>query len=225
MADAQERGAEDYWCLGDIVGYGPDPNECVTVVTERASLCLSGNHDLAAIGELGLDYFNADGADATRWTSRVLAGEQKEILAGLTTKLASGDVTLAHGSPREPVWEYVVSPPVAAINFEHFETRMCFVGHSHLPFFCREPEAHLMPRLQRLAEDETLEIGEGRLIINPGSVGQPRDGDPRASYVIYDTAREILHQHRVAYDIRETQDKMRSVGLPHFLIDRLECGH
>ena len=225
LEDAEARGATDYWCLGDIVGYGPDPHECLAIVRERASLCLSGNHDLGAIGMLSLDDFNPHAAVANRWTGEVLTQEEKEFLGELPTKLVSGDVTLAHASPRDPVWEYVLSVPVATVSFEHFQTRLCFVGHSHVPLICPEPEPETVARLYRLPQNGGVKLGQRRLIANPGSVGQPRDGDSRASYAIYDVEDNALYNCRVAYDIRATQKRMRDADLPEYLIERLSEGH
>ena len=225
LEDAEARGATDYWCLGDIVGYGPDPHGCLAIVRERASLCLSGNHDLGAIGMLSLDDFNPHAAVANRWTGEVLTQEEKEFLGELPTKLVSGDVTLAHASPRDPVWEYVLSVPVAIVSFEHFQTRLCFVGHSHVPLICREPEPETVARLYRLPQNGGVKLGQRRLIANPGSVGQPRDGDSRASYAIYDVEDNALYNCRVAYDIQATKKRMRDADLPEYLIERLSEGH
>ena len=225
LEDAEGRGVDDFWCLGDIVGYGPDPCECLAIVRERAGLCLSGNHDLGAIGKLDLEDFNSYAAAANRWTGEVLAQEEKLFLEGLPTRLDRQDVTLAHGSPRDPVWEYVLSIPAALASFEHFEAPLCLVGHSHMPFISAEPGPGALCDLFRFPEDTGVKIGEGRFIANPGSVGQPRDGDPRASYLVYDVEDAALHRHRVAYDIKATQKRMRRAGLPGYLIDRLSRGH
>ena len=224
LEDSARRGAADLWCLGDIVGYGPEPRECLAIIRQRASLCLSGNHDLGAIGKLSLDEFNGYAAMANQWTGQVLTAEEKEWLGGLPNKLEWEDVTLAHASPREPVWEYVLSVPSAMAAFEHFETRICFIGHSHVPFVVPEPDAGRWCAMLPFPEEGGARPGDRRLIVNPGSVGQPRDRDPRASYAIYDMDDDIVYNHRVAYDVEETQRRMRLVCLPQYLIDRLSRG-
>jgi diadenosine tetraphosphatase ApaH/serine/threonine PP2A family protein phosphatase len=225
LSDAAQRQADELWCLGDIVGYGPEPRECLALVRERARLCLAGNHDLGAAGAIGLDEFNPYAAEANRWTGQVLTDEERAHLAALPAMLVHEEFTLAHGSPREPVWEYVLSSAGAAASFRHFETRYCLVGHSHVPFTCPEAEAGAPSPLYQAQEDVDVTLGRGRMIINPGSVGQPRDGDPRASYAIFDTARQAVHHHRVVYDVEATQRKMRAAGLPEYLADRLSRGH
>ncbi|MEE9285368.1 MAG: metallophosphoesterase family protein [Dehalococcoidia bacterium] len=225
LDDAEGRGAGELWCLGDIVGYGPEPRECLALVRSRARLCLSGNHDLGAIGAVSLADFNPYAAAANQWTSEVLEEEEKAYLGNLPSKLVWEDVTLAHASPREPVWEYVLSAPIARASFAHFETRWCLVGHSHVPLFCLETDAGTACALYRLPEDSPLSLGRQRMIINPGSVGQPRDGDSRASYAVYDSEEDALYHYRVPYDIEATQEKMRQAGLPDYLAQRLSHGH
>ena len=223
LADADDRRVDGLWCLGDIVGYGPEPSECLAIVRERASLCLSGNHDLGTVGALSLEEFNAYAAAANAWTGELLSDAERQWLGGLPTKLVSGDVTLAHGTPRDPVWEYLLSVPVAMATFEYFSTRLCFVGHSHVPVVTTEPEEGERCVLYEFPK-EPLELGDKRLIANPGSVGQPRDRDPRSSYLIYDRDADILEHRRVSYDIEATQGRMREAGLPGYLIDRLSHG-
>jgi len=222
--DAARTGATAFWCLGDIVGYGPDPHECLALVRERATLCLRGNHDLGAIGVVPLEEFNPYAAAANAWTGRVLLDEERAFLRGLPSMLTWEDVTLAHASPREPVWEYVLSATVAMASFDHFQTRLCFVGHSHVPFICPEPASMRGCAFLQFPEQEPVDLGERRLILNPGSVGQPRDGDPRASYLLYDRDADAARLRRVAYDIAETQRRMGEAGLPRNLADRLAHG-
>lgn len=224
LADAEKRHATELWCLGDVVGYGPDPLECIDAIRERARVCLSGNHDLAAVGKLSLDEFNTHAGAAVRWTMAQLRQEDTAFLGGLPPKLVHDGVTLAHASPREPVWEYVLSRPVAIESFKHFDTPMCWVGHSHIPFVCLELVPGGACDFYLFPEDQPLPIGSARMIVNPGSVGQPRDQDPKASYVVYDRAGGQLYHHRVAYDIAKTQERMRHAGLPAYLIERLSRG-
>ena len=225
LADADAHHADALWCLGDTVGYGPRPNECVALMRERAKACLAGNHDLGAIGRLSLDDFNAYAAEANRWTAGVLTAQERDFLSGLPAKRIADGVTLVHGSPREPVWEYVVSEEVALASFRYFDTALCLVGHSHIPFYCMErlPGEHTY--LVRLTEDEPVPLQGRRAIVNPGSVGQPRDGDSRASYALLDTDAEQVTLRRVAYDIAATQREMGDAGLPSRLIERLSHGH
>ena len=225
LADAAAAGAEDFWCLGDTVGYGPQPRECLALVREWCSLTLAGNHDLGSTGAVSIVDFNAYAAAANRWTGKMLTADERDFIDSLPSQLTWKEVTLTHGSPRDPVWEYVVSAPVAEANFERFPTPYCFVGHSHLPFHCREPEDGQQARLYRFAEEQEVDLTEGRFIVNPGSVGQPRDGDSRASYALFDTDRGSVVARRVAYDIEDTQQRIRYAGLPEHLAVRLAGGH
>lgn len=209
-------------CLGDIVGYGPDPDECVDIIRQNASLSVLGNHDVACATGAGLEAFNADAACACEWTARHLSPASRNYLAGLPTTETRTDITMVHGSPCEPIWEYVHSESVAARNFPFFQTRYCLVGHTHLPaVFCLRDgrvESLSPPFLQ------PQQFTQGRYIINPGSVGQPRDHNPHASFAVLDTESGRLQHFRVAYPIAETQAKMRAAGLPSRLIARLAYG-
>ncbi len=224
LEDAARRAVAEFWCLGDVVGYGPAPRECVAIVRERARLCLAGNHDLGSIGAISLADFNPYAAEASQWTGQVLTEDEKAWLGGLPAKLAEGEWTLAHGSPREPVWEYVLSSAVARASFACFETRACLVGHSHVPFVCRETPFGEPCRLVHAPDGTEAPLGAERLIVNPGSVGQPRDGDPRAAYAILDMAQGLVAFHRAPYDIEAVQRQMRALGLPDYLADRLAHG-
>jgi predicted phosphodiesterase len=177
-------GADDFWCLGDIVGYGPDPHECIELIQRRCSICVAGNHDWAAIGKMDTSCFNPVAAEAAQWTRRQLKAEDIHYLENLPLTIQEGDFTLVHGSPRDPIWEYVMAVEEAEKNLEYFKTRYCLVGHSHFPvvFECAESCS-----ARALADGDEIQLGEKRLIINPGGVGQPRDNDPRAAYAIYDS--------------------------------------
>ena len=223
LADAREHGSVDeVWCLGDTVGYGPDPNACLDKILGMNHVLVAGNHDLAAVGKISLADFNPYAAEACRWTTTQLSHEHSEHLANLPLRVERTPFTLVHGSPRDPVWEYVLSLDIAQACFDHFTTPCCLVGHSHIPFICRQG--------QRVAELVDAPLGSGvplgqeRLIVNPGSVGQPRDGDPRASYAIYHTEENSLEFRRVPYDLVATQRKMRLAGLPEYLGERLQYG-
>lgn len=226
MDDAGQPG-QDYdfvWCLGDVVGYGPDPNECVDMLRGMPHLCLAGNHDWAALGRLDVRTFNTDARRAVTWTRETLTDDNLAFLEALPTTFTLGDFTLAHGSPREPVWEYILDPVIASRNFQHFQTTYCLVGHTHTPVIFEQvngssPAAAVQPRY-----GEQVGLGGTRRIINPGSVGQPRDSDPRAAYGILDADALTFEHRRVPYDIEAVQARMRKADLPERLIRRLEHG-
>jgi diadenosine tetraphosphatase ApaH/serine/threonine PP2A family protein phosphatase len=212
------------WCLGDLVGYGPKPNECIQRVRDFPHTSLAGNHDWAALGKLDLGSFNTIARTANEWTQEQLTSSSRTFLSGLPTSLQQGDFTLAHASPREPVWEYIMDTSTAYQNFEHFETPFCLVGHTHVPVYFELDEERQRCEATLPPLPEPLELGPRRAIINPGGVGQPRDGDPRSSYALLDTDDMTWSFHRVAYPIEVTQERMRAAGLPKRLIDRLEIG-
>lgn len=221
LQDIEERGGVDeLWCLGDIVGYGPDPGECIAFLRQFPHLCVAGNHDWAAIGKVDVSDFNPDAAQACRWTASQLSPEDVRYLENLPLTICRDDFTIVHGSPREPIWEYILSTQSAKANFGYFETRFCLIGHSHVPLVFEDiGETCLLSELP--AE---LKLGENRLIINPGGVGQPRDGDPRAAYAIYDDEDKTIYHYRIPYDIEATQERMARQGLPAFLAIRLSYG-
>jgi predicted phosphodiesterase len=210
------------WCLGDLVGYGPRPNECCAEVERAAQLCLVGNHDLGVLGRIPLAEFSDDAAAAARWSQSVLSAEAGAFLGGLQSLAAAEDVELFHASPRDPVWEYVLSDEVALAAFRLTSAPVVLVGHSHVALaFVLEDEAVDGAVVPGGAE---IDLADGRFILNPGSVGQPRDGDPRAAYLVLDLdARRALHR-RVAYPIERTQEEIRERGLPEALADRLAHG-
>ncbi len=224
IADANLRGGfEEIWSLGDLVGYGPDPAEVIDLLREYPHRAIIGNHDLASVGKLSLDAFNPYAAAANEWTATALDSDRRRYLAGQPLLLEIDEFTLVHGSPRDPIWEYVVSARAAIAGFNHFDTYWCLVGHSHVPFICRADERRGAVFMNPPVGGG-YDLDENRLIINPGSVGQPRDGNPNASYALYDSDGRTISHHRVSYDISATQDKMRAHGLPDFLIDRLAQG-
>jgi len=213
------------WCLGDLVGYGPDPNECVERVQDFECVCLAGNHDWAALGRLDLSNFNLDARLANAWTQEMLTPASREYLESRSPRSEQGDFTLVHGSPREPIWEYILDTGLAAINFHHFSTLFCLVGHTHIPvIFALDEERDqcysLIP-----SYSGPISLGTShRMFLNPGSVGQPRDGDPRASYAILDTSTYTWELRRVSYPVAITQERMRARNMPRRLIERLEAG-
>lgn len=230
LADADLATIDEVWCLGDTVGYGPNPNECVERVRElAASRCLVGNHDYAALDLIDISDFNPEARRAVLWTREQLTPESVAFLEKLPGRIdnVAERFTLAHGSPRHPIWEYILSPSVAAENFSAFETQFCLVGHTHQPVIFRQDDQSDDVQMLQPALNVPLPIAQAngvRFIINPGSVGQPRDGDPRASYALYDDETGALTYRRVAYDIAETQARMSKAGLPERLIARLDYG-
>jgi predicted phosphodiesterase len=220
-----EAGAVDAaWCLGDLVGYGPDPNECVQRVQALPNLiCILGNHDAASLNHIGVNAFNPEARQAIYWTQKTLSESSKDFLRNRPETAIVGNVTLAHGSPRQPVWEYVMDAYVAGQNFAFFQTDFCFVGHTHLPV-----QYILADGAGRVdvfpPEPNQVESLRPRTIINPGSVGQPRDRDPRASFAIFDTDALTWDYRRVAYDIPSVQERMIAARLPERHIVRLEGG-
>ena len=223
LGDASHWGGFDQiWCLGDTVGYGPDPSPCLDLLRDHDLVAVAGNHDHAVLGKRGVDDFNSAARAATLWTARQLSPVDTEFLVGLPLTEKCGSFTLVHGSLRRPIDEYLLDPEAAKATLALLRVNFCLVGHSHLPFICRENRGD--PRFDRFTEDAVLPLGEERWILNPGSVGQPRDRDPRASYVIYDGTQHHVEMHRVVYDVAKTQHKMRRAGLPKYLIDRLDNG-
>ncbi len=217
-------GFDALWCLGDLVGYGPKPNECIDRVRDFSHTSLVGNHDWAALGKLDLSSFNMVARTANEWTQKQLTSRSRTYLAGLSPSLQLEHFTLVHASPREPIWEYIMDASTAYQNFEHFSTPFCLVGHTHVPVVFELDQDYQRCETTLPPLPEPLSLGPGRAIINPGSVGQPRDGDPRASYAILDTGEMSWTFHRVPYPIEVTQERMRASGLPRRLIDRLEMG-
>jgi diadenosine tetraphosphatase ApaH/serine/threonine PP2A family protein phosphatase len=216
---------DQWWCLGDTVGYGPRPNECVGLLAELKHLAVAGNHDHAAIGKMGVEEFNVFAALAAQWTTEQLSEATREYLGALPTIQISGEFTLAHGSPRNPVWEYLLNGESARESFDYFEGPFCLVGHTHVPsLFALSPEGEVQVHRVMGDADVALARPGWRFILNPGSVGQPRDDDPRAAYLLIDTDRGTASWRRVAYDIAETQKQMRSAKLPARLVERLAHG-
>ena len=223
IAQANEMdGFDQIWLLGDLVGYGPDPAACIDLLREYDHVGVAGNHDLAVVGKLGLQKFNVYAADAARWTTKQLTEEYFDFLGELPLRLEVHDFTLVHGSPRDPVWEYVITAASASANFSRFDTKRCLVGHSHIPFLCA-PEGK-SAQFFDFPADLPIRLMDARLIINPGSVGQPRDGLPTASYAVFDSQKQTVTHYRAEYNIAATQRRMTDQNLPQYLIDRLTRG-
>ena len=206
---------DETWCLGDLVGYGPDPNAVVEEVREIKNLtCLMGNHDVAVVGRMSLETFNGDAKRSLQYHEKVLSASNLEFIKSLPSKTkVRGEATMAHGSPRDPLWEYILNAMTASLNFSHFDTPWCFVGHSHIQcLFAQHPETERVA-VEQTVPDTTIKL-HPKLILNPGSVGQPRDRDPRAAYAIYDTEARTWTPKRVMYNIAEVQERIRASGLP-----------
>lgn len=215
------------WCLGDVVGYGPEPEACVKLVRERAAICLAGNHDLATIGALDLTSFNPVAREAVLWQRDHLSEDSIAWLATLPIKTARSGITLAHGSPRAPEWEYVDDASVAAANYDAFETTLCLIGHSHLTIAWRlyKQNNHIHADLCTESPEQPLLLTlQDKWLLNPGSVGQPRDGDPRAAFALLDTDARQWTWFRLEYDIEAVEDAIIAAGLPAFLGRRLHLG-
>lgn len=213
LKDAGEVDAT--WCLGDMVGYGPDPNAVIEQIREMPNLtCILGNHDMAVIGRIPFEVFNTDARRTLEYHERVLTADNMDFLRSLPSNLKTlGDVSIVHGSPRDSVWEYILNALSARLNFNHFTTAWCFVGHSHLQCMFQLDTNTDRVSLSPIRAGEHFPL-RPRAIINPGSVGQPRDRDPRAAYAIYDTESYIWEPRRVEYNIPEVQGRIREANLP-----------
>ncbi len=212
------------WCLGDTIGYGPNPNECLAEMRERAQHVLTGNHDLASLGEISLATFNPLARRANEWNNEQLDDDLRAYLKARPARIDLPEATLAHASPRDSVWEYVLDEVAAKENLAHFTAPICFIGHSHVPLvFAYHPGPSL--EFGHAEAEYVVELKpDSRYIINPGSVGQPRDSDPRAAFAVWDTEAHTITFHRVPYDVAETQRRMREAKLPTALADRLALG-
>jgi len=217
------RPFDAVWQLGDVVGYGPQPDEVVARLAAENAVGVRGNHDSAAIGQLDTDSFNDDARAAVEWTAQRIKPETRRWLAALPLRTIDQPFTLVHGSPRDPTWEYVYSSAIARANMSAFDTKHCLVGHTHVPVVFRERKSGGVEATV-VKTDSTISIDGARLIVNPGSVGQPRDGDPRACGMILDTERATFEWRRVEYPVEEVQQMMADLDLPPRLIARLKYG-
>lgn len=265
----EQRGTrvDQVWCLGDVVGYGPEPGECVRRIRSRCDICIAGNHDWAVVGKLDLADFSGTAAKSAEWTRERLNPDERRYLQSVPEVSQVGEFTLVHGSPTNPIWEYLITAGAAAPNFAAFDTPFCVVGHTHLPTVFLQPAHEMAAPMHRFdpasrrqvalamatpggpswsqLEAERPEQGDARqwshcerhlagpglfvpppgyrAIINPGSVGQPRDGDPRAAYLLYDSSLGFEFR-RVPYNIEATQRKIQQAGLSPKLAARLARG-
>ncbi len=224
VLDAVEAaGAEELWCLGDLVGYGAEPDACVELARRHAAVCLAGNHDLAVCGEIPFDQFTPGAELAVRWTRETIAPESLAYLETLVPQRLDEAVGLYHASPRDPVWEYVLSPLQADLCLDAAEHRVTCIGHSHVALsFSRvtgEPASG-----ETRAEGTELDLREGEWLLNPGSVGQPRDGDARAAWLLLDSDGCSATYHRTEYDVASAAAAIRAARLPDSLAERLPHG-
>jgi len=229
LADAK-GDYDQVWCLGDVVGYGPQPNECVERLRELDHLCIAGNHDWAVLDKLDIEEFNPNARFSILWTRDQLTPDNYNYLENLPVNLQKETVfSLVHGSPRYPIWEYILHPQTAQLNFDHFDRHIlyCLVGHTHSPvIFAEAPSPRrLCDEIVPGSDHYIHKLNSQRLIINPGSVGQPRDGDARAAYGILDIAKMEFQIKRVSYHISEVQELMKRYDFPARLWNRLAFGY
>jgi predicted phosphodiesterase len=245
LKDIEAKGGVDqYWSLGDVVDYGPEPHKCLKRMRQIETLAIAGNHEYAIAGQIDLSQFQPRVTVVTGWTKEQLNSEEIDYLKKLPLTIIRGNFTLAHGSPRDPVWEYILSEDNARQNLGHFQTRYCLVGHTHVQICFQLSELSRAAAESKASADQSqvsnsyldqlinhnkrhenrFELGDNHYIINSGSVGQPRDGDPRAAYAIFDSSENCVEFRRVEYDIAATQRRMVELGLPQWLSARLARG-
>ena len=222
LAEVDEDGLDELWCLGDVVGYGPKPNECVALLQERAAICLAGNHDLVVLGKISLETFGGEAGAAAAWTREVLEAQAREFLATLAPSAATTGAELFHGSPRDPVWDYVLTEDAARWTFAATTAPLVLIGHSHIALELAGDGTGV--RGGQAAAGTTLDLATARRLLNPGSVGQPRDGDPRAAWLEVDISSGRAIFRRTDYPVERTQSEMRDLGLPEVLAARLAHG-
>ncbi len=226
LAAIDEAGVEELWCLGDVVGYGAQPDACTALIRARCDVCLAGNHDLAVLGGLDIASFSDNAAVAVEWTREHASEESLGFLRGLEPAASRGGIAMFHASPRDPIWEYVLSVDQAEAGLDAQEERIGLIGHSHISLFftrgdgVRPGHAHG----SQAGDGAVLGLGSGGWLVNPGSVGQPRDGDSRAAWLELDTEEWTARFHRVSYDIAAAAEAIVAAGLPSQLAERLEVG-
>jgi predicted phosphodiesterase len=223
IAAAEADDAEELWCLGDLVGYGAEPDACVALADAHCTICLAGNHDLAVVEVLSLDDFSRGAALAAYWTRDVIRPETREYLLSLSPQSSAEGLGLFHASPRDPVWEYVLSALAAELCFDATDFRISFIGHSHVALSFHRPDGQPATGTTR-REGTQVDLTSGEWLINPGSTGQPRDGDARAAWLMLDTGNWTATWRRAAYDIAGAQAAIRAANLPDSLAERLQYG-
>lgn len=224
LFDIESLNIDEIICLGDIIGYGPNPNECISLIHKKCPIILMGNHDAAVLDSLSTQNFNINAKFAIEWTDKQLTDESRKILEALPMSKIDGNKTYVHATPYEPrMWYYITSAEEAAFNFQFFDTTFCFVGHTHIPVIIS------LDNLKNIhvSQDEYLDFSKSddtHYLINVGSVGQPRDRNPNSCYGIIDTEASFFSLRRVEYDVKKCQEKMKKHKLPEFLISRLAEG-
>jgi predicted phosphodiesterase len=223
IAAAEDAGAEELWCLGDLVGYGAEPDACVALAARHCAICLAGNHDLAVVEVLSLEEFSRGAAIAAQWTQETISQQTREFLLSLKPSGEGEGIGLFHASPRDPVWEYVLSGLTAELCFDATDFRVSLIGHSHVALSFNRPEGQPASGTTR-REGTELDLSTGEWLVNPGSTGQPRDGDPRAAWLLLDTEAKTALYRRTDYDIAGAQAAIRAARLPDSLAERLQYG-
>jgi predicted phosphodiesterase len=223
IAAAEDDGADELWCLGDLVGYGAEPDACVALAARHAAICLAGNHDLAVIGSISMEDFSRGAALAAQWTREVISPRTRDFLLSLEPQGSARGVGLFHASPRDPIWEYVLAPLAAELCFDATDFRVSFIGHSHVALSFTRPEGEAATGTTR-RDGVEVDLASGEWLINPGSTGQPRDGDPRAAWLALDMERRTATWRRAEYDIAGAQAAIRAARLPDSLAERLQYG-
>jgi predicted phosphodiesterase len=226
LADVDATSPDEVWCLGDVVGYGAEPNECTELTAQRCTVCLAGNHDLAVLDAIDISSFSPAAAEAAQWTQARLDEPSRDFLAGLHAADESREVALYHASPRDHVWEYVLWPEQAGECIQRQAKRIALIGHSHIALCFRAADDGDVDATEgaQVSAGTKLNVAEGRWLLNPGSVGQPRDGDPRAAWLELDTDAWTATYHRVDYEIERAAESIAAAGLPEHLGKRLFVG-
>jgi diadenosine tetraphosphatase ApaH/serine/threonine PP2A family protein phosphatase len=221
-----EVGVEQIWCLGDVVGYGAQPDPCADLIQQRCDVCLAGNHDLAVLGELDIATFSETAAVAVEWTRENASQATIDFLRGLRPTGSHEGLGLFHASPSDPIWEYVLSIDQAEAGLDAQQERIGLIGHSHIALFFTRPEPVQEGETQgaQAGDGALLSLESGEWLLNPGSVGQPRDGDPRAAWLELDTEKWTARFHRTPYDVATAAETILAAGLPSQLAERLEVG-
>jgi diadenosine tetraphosphatase ApaH/serine/threonine PP2A family protein phosphatase len=226
FAAIDAAGVEEVWCLGDVVGYGAQPDACTDLIQRRCAVCLAGNHDLAVLGDLDIGTFSETAATAVEWTRENVSAATVDFLRGLEPAATRAGIGLSHASPSDPIWEYVLSVDQAEAGLDAQEQRIGLIGHSHIALFFTRPEGARRGDTQgaQAGDGAVLALESGEWLLNPGSVGQPRDSDPRAAWLELDTEELTARYHRVDYDIATAAETILAAGLPSQLAERLAAG-
>lgn len=224
LAQIKEVAPDKIICLGDVVGYGPNPNECVQLVHEHAEITIMGNHDHAVLGQTDITYFNQYAKMAVQWTQGAITDANLAILREYPFSRSTGDILFVHSTPVNPErWDYIFNPLEGRYYLQHLREQICFIGHSHQPVFFEQNERGDVAYDRK--PELSVTVREGcKYIVNVGSVGQPRDGNPNTSFAVYDTEQQTIQVRRLPYDIEATQRKMMEAKLPQFLVERLAHG-